>query len=595
MAEPGNGADNPVDVRGPRFFPRIGDEGARHPLDLAHAKAGRGQVVEDPHDAAGAAVQACLDEIARAGQGIDQGADLVGWPFTDQEPKDDRRRFLSDGGGDPRGGGDSGNEFFHRVQSLSLCGNYLTWDRVKANRMTRMIDDVLTKIDADLPASLERLFALLRLETISTDPAYRQSVRAGADWLVRELNGMGFEASARETPGHPVVVAHDPGAPERPHVLFYGHYDVQPVDPLDQWQTPPFEPRVAVGADGARRIVGRGAADDKGQLMTFLEACRAWKANGGLPVRVTLLLEGDEESGSTNLGPFLEANAEELRTDVALVCDTNMWDANTPAITIMLRGLVGEEVVVTAADRDLHSGLFGGAARNPIHVLAAVLADLHDADGRVTVPGFYDGVGELPSEVKARWNQLGFSAEAFLGAVGLSLPAGEKGRSALEQVWARPTCEVNGIIGGYTGAGFKTVIASKASAKVSFRLVGNQDPDKIAAAFHDFVRARIPGDCSVEFISHAGNRAISLPFEGKTLSAARKALADEWGREAAIIGSGGSIPVVGDFKKILGVDSLLIGFGLDDDRVHSPNEKYELTSFHKGIRSWARVLGALAG
>jgi acetylornithine deacetylase/succinyl-diaminopimelate desuccinylase-like protein len=457
-----------------------------------------------------------------------------------------------------------------------------------------MIDDVLAKVDADRTAALERLFALLRLETISTDPAYKGEVRKGAEWLVADLTTMGFEASLRETPGHPIVVAHDRGVTAGPHVLFYGHYDVQPVDPLDLWKTPPFEPSIGKGEDGSEQIRARGAADDKGQLMTFLEACRAWKATGGLPVRVSILLEGEEESGSANLAKFLEANREELKADIALVCDTSMWDARTPAITVMLRGLVGEEVTVTAANRDLHSGLFGGAARNPIHVLAAALAGLHDADGRVTLPGFYDGVPELPADVRKAWEEgLGFSAEQFLGAVGLKEPAGEKGRSALEQIWARPTCEVNGIIGGYTGAGFKTVIPSKAEAKVSFRLVGDQDPAKISAAFRDYMRKQMPADCTVEFKGHGGSPAIRLPFEGKELAAARKALTDEWGRDAVVVGGGGSIPVVGDFKRILGLDSLMIGFGLDDDRIHSPNEKYQLTSFVKGARSWARVLGAL--
>ena len=459
-----------------------------------------------------------------------------------------------------------------------------------------MIDKILAKIDADMPASLERLFALLRIPSISTDPAYRDQCRQAGQWLVDDLAGLGFEASLRETPGHPIVLAHA-GAPSgRPHVLFYGHYDVQPVDPLDLWETPPFEPRLVTMPDGSRRIFGRGAADDKGQLMTFVEACRAWKSvTGELPVGVTILFEGEEESGSANLAPFMKANAKELGADVALVCDTGMWDAVTPAITVMLRGLVGEEVTIHAASRDLHSGMFGGPARNPIHVLADLLAGLHDGDGRVTLPGFYDGVGETSDEVKRQWQGLGFDAAEFLGSVGLSIPAGERGRSVLEQIWARPTCEVNGIIGGYTGAGFKTVIAAKASAKVSFRLVGDQDPAKIGAAFRDYARSRVPADCRIEFNSHGGSPAIRLPLEGRELTRARQALSEEWGNDTAIVGGGGSIPVVGDFKNILGLGTLMVGFGLDDDRIHSPNEKYELTSFHKGARSWARILAALAG
>lgn len=459
-----------------------------------------------------------------------------------------------------------------------------------------MLDRVLKRIDEDLEASLERLFTLLRVESISTDPAYAASVRTAAEWLTGELSGLGFAASARQTRGHPIVVAHARHNAAGPTALFYGHYDVQPVDPLDLWETPPFQPRLATMPDGSRRIVARGAADDKGQLMTFLEACRAWKAvTGGLPLGLTVLLEGEEECGSPNLAPFLRDNAAELGAEIALVCDTNMWNAETPAITVMLRGLVGEEVIVTAADRDLHSGLFGGAARNPIHVLADVLAGLHDKDGRVTLSGFYEDIVDPPADIRAQWQALDFRPERFLGSVGLSVPAGERGRGVLEQIWSRPTAEVNGVIGGYTGAGFKTVIASRASAKVSFRLVAGQDPDKVSAAFREFVRERLPPDCRVTFIGHAGNPAISLPLDSGYVARAAAALAEEWGRPAAVIGSGGSIPVVGDFKKILGMGSLMVGYGLDDDRVHSPNEKYDLTSFHKGIRSWARILGALAG
>jgi len=458
-----------------------------------------------------------------------------------------------------------------------------------------MLGQVLEQIDADLEGSLERLFRLLRIESVSTDPAYAASVKTAAEWLGAELSGLGFAASVRSTAGHPIVVAHA-GKHGGTTALFYGHYDVQPVDPLDLWEAPPFEPRLATSPDGKRRIIGRGAADDKGQLMTFVEACRAWKTvSGGLPVGLTLLLEGEEECGSPNLAPFLRDNAGELRADIALVCDTNMWDAATPAITMMLRGLAGEEVIVTAASRDLHSGLFGGAARNPIHVLADILAGLHDQAGKVTVPGFYDDVVDPPAEVMREWQALDFQPEKFLGGVGLSTPAGERDRSVLEQIWSRPTGEVNGVIGGYTGAGFKTVIASRASAKVSFRLVPGQDPAKVSAAFRDYVRQRAPADCRVEFIRHAGSPAISLPFDSDHVARARTALAEEWGKPAAVIGSGGSIPVVGDFKKILGMGSLMVGYGLDDDRIHSPNEKYDLTSFHKGIRSWARILGALAG
>ncbi|CVI60298.1 MULTISPECIES: dipeptidase [Agrobacterium] len=458
------------------------------------------------------------------------------------------------------------------------------------------VSPILSTADDNLTSSLERLFELVRIPSISTDPAYKAECRKAAEWLVRTLSALGFTASVRDTAGHPMVVAHhDAATKDAPHVLFYGHYDVQPVDPLELWENDPFEPAIKDIGAGRKVITGRGTADDKGQLMTFVEACRAYKAvNGGLPVRVTILFEGEEESGSPSLKPFLDANAQELKADYALVCDTGMWDRDTPAIAAALRGLVGEEITITAADRDLHSGLFGGAAANPIHILTDVLAGLHDETGRVTLAGFYDGVEETPANIKASWETLGRTAEAFLGEVGLSVPSGEKGRSVLEQTWARPTAEVNGIIGGYTGDGFKTVIAAKASAKVSFRLVGEQNPAAIRDSFRAYVRSRIPADCSVEFHEHGASPAIQLSYDSPVLTKAKNALSEEWPKPAVVIGMGGSIPIVGDFQTMLGMDSLLVGFGLTDDRIHSPNEKYDLQSFHKGIRSWVRILNALA-
>jgi acetylornithine deacetylase/succinyl-diaminopimelate desuccinylase-like protein len=457
------------------------------------------------------------------------------------------------------------------------------------------LDQVLSRIDADLDQSLDRLFDWLKIPSISTDPAFAGDCRKAAEWLKAELAALGVEASVRETGGHPVVMGHAKRNGGAPHVMFYGHYDVQPVDPLDLWETPPFEPKVATLPDGRKVISARGACDDKGQVLTFIEACRAWKAvTGELPIGITFLIEGAEEDGSKFLPEFVEANRDELKADVVLVCDTGMWDQNTPMITTSLRGMVYEEVIVRCADRDLHSGLFGGAARNPIHVLSKIVADLHDADGRIAIPGFYEGVAETPTQVKEQWQKLNLTPEDFLGQVGLKIPAGEKGRMLIEQIQSRPTCDVNGIIGGYTGVGAKTVIAGQASAKVSFRLVGDQNPEKISEAFKQFVRERIPEDCSVEFVKHKGSRAIQLPYDMPALTAAKSALSEEWGREAITLGTGGSIPIVGDFKRTLGIDTLLVGFGLDDDRVHSPNEKYDLKSFHKGTRSWARILAAMA-
>jgi acetylornithine deacetylase/succinyl-diaminopimelate desuccinylase-like protein len=458
-----------------------------------------------------------------------------------------------------------------------------------------MIDDVLQAIDDRLEQSLERLFTLLRIKSISTDHAYKGECLAAAAWLAAELDGIGFDARVRPTNGHPMVLAHSRGHDGGQRVLFYGHYDVQPPEPLELWKSPPFEPHLRMAADGRKQIVARGSADDKAQLMTFVEACRAFvSVRGKLPLPVTMLFEGEEETGSPSLQPFLDANREALRADLALVCDTDMWDAHTPAITTMLRGLVLEEVIVRGANRDLHSGLFGGAAINPIRVLARMLADIHAPDGRIAIPRFYDGVSDLDPQIRAQWSGLAFDEGRFLGELGLSVPAGERGRSVLEQIWARPTCDVNGVIGGYTGEGSKTVIPAKASAKVSFRLVGDQDPAAVRDAFRAFVRARLPADCEVEFVAHGASPALRLPLDSQALKKACGALAAEWGRPAVLKGSGGSIPIVGAFKRELGMDSLLVGFSLDDDRIHSPNEKYDLTSFHKGARSWARILDALA-
>ncbi|MEH2470190.1 acetylornithine deacetylase/succinyl-diaminopimelate desuccinylase-like protein [Nitrobacteraceae bacterium AZCC 2161] len=461
---------------------------------------------------------------------------------------------------------------------------------------TSQLQPVLDRIDADFDKSLERLFALLRIKSISADPAFAEDCKKAAAHLAGEIASLGFNTEVRPTAGHPAIVATAKGnTGARPHVLFYGHYDVQPVDPLELWHRPPFEPVVTDHADGRKIIVARGAQDDKGQLSTFVEACRAWVAvTGSLPLDLTIVIEGEEEVGSKNFVPFLEANKKDLAADFALVCDTGMWDSNTPAITTSLRGLVYEEVKIHAANRDLHSGIYGGGAQNPIRVLTRILGGLHDDCGRITIPGFYDGVKDLPDDILAQWKKLGLTADSFLKPIGLSIPAGETDRELIEQISSRPTCDINGIVGGYTGEGSKTVIAAHASAKVSFRIVEGQDPKKIRDAFRAYVTARLPGDCTAEFLDHSNAPAIALDWDMKPLAAARVALTDEWGKEALLIGSGASIPIVADFKRTLGLDTVLIGFGLDDDNIHSPNEKYDLKSFHKGIRSWARILAALA-
>ena len=458
-----------------------------------------------------------------------------------------------------------------------------------------MTDRVTAQIDRSFAGSVERLKAFLRIPSVGTDPAYAADTRRCAAWLAAQLREIGLVAEVQPTAGMPMVVGHWAGAgPAAPTILYYGHYDVQPADPFELWHSPPFEPVVVEGPRGPR-IVARGAVDDKGQVMTWVEALRAWMAaEGRLPVNVKVLVEGEEEAASTSFVPFLEANRDALRADVCVVSDTGMLEVDRPAITYMLRGLVYAEIRLSGPSRDLHSGMYGGAVPNPLNVLVGILAELHDRAGRVTLPHFYDRVGEVPPEELRAWAEAGLDEAAFLAEVGLTRSLGEEGRSLTERIWARPTCDINGIWGGYAGEGSKTVIPATAGAKLSCRLVPDQDPDEVMAALENFVRARLPADIKLEFLDHGRGRPVRVPTGSPWLRAARRGIEDVFGRPPALIGCGGSIPVTAPLREILGVDVLFVGFGLDDDRVHSPNEKFELACYEKGIRTHAAMLARFA-
>jgi acetylornithine deacetylase/succinyl-diaminopimelate desuccinylase-like protein len=462
------------------------------------------------------------------------------------------------------------------------------------------VEAVLTRLDQSQDDARARLFDLLRIPSISAQPAHAGDCAQAARWLAHEFAAIGFATEIRSTPGHPVVIGHYPGPDEAadaalPHILFYGHYDVQPPDPLELWESPPFDPQLVSHPEGPR-VVARGAVDDKGQVVAFLCACRAWYlTTGKLPIRITLLLEGEEEVGSPNLDAFIAANRTALKADVALISDTGMWDRTTPAITSQLRGMVYVQIDLFGPARDLHSGMYGGSALNPLNALTRILGELHDDQGRVRIPGFYDGVAELPRALAAQWNALGFDEAAMLAAVGLSAPSGEVGRPALERLWARPTADLNGIWGGYTGAGSKTVIPSEAHAKLSCRLVPGQDPAAVLAGLRQFVAERTPPGARVVIQDLNSSPGVAVPVDGPYIAAAVAALTEEYGKPPVMMGCGGSIPVVGSLRTLLGLDTILMGFGLEDDQVHSPNEKFDWACFEGGARSHARLLGKLGG
>lgn len=461
--------------------------------------------------------------------------------------------------------------------------------------------DVLKKNDQ---AAVDRLIEWLRIPSISTDPKWAADCRRGATWCAERLREAGVQAELHETgpkdkPGHPIVWGHHPGPAgyTGPHVLFYGHYDVQPVEPLELWESPPFEPAMRGSGDDAR-IVARGAVDDKGQVCTFLEALRAWHdVGGGIPIKLSVLIEGEEESGSKNLYDYVERHASELKkADICVISDTNMLVRGHPAVTYGVRGLCYTEVVLHGPNQDLHSGLWGGRVPNPANELVKVLAQLWDGERRVTIPGFYDAVREPTEKERAAWKALPIDAKAALRGIGLGPEAeiGEAGWTATEREWARPTAEINGMWGGYAGPGSKTVIPSFAGAKVSFRLVADQDPAQIEKLFKAWLDARTPPGCRWEFKKHSGGFAGNVAADSPYLAAAVRAMEKVApGKTPHLIKSGGSIPVVGLLKGKLGLDTLLVGFGLEDDRVHSPNEKFELACFRQGMQTHARLMAEL--
>jgi len=460
----------------------------------------------------------------------------------------------------------------------------------------RNLEAVLRHLEAERKAGLERLTTLLRIPSVSADPARKGDIRAAGQWLVEQFAELGLEARLLETQGNPLAFAQTPaGMAMRsgPRALFYGHYDVQPADPLELWKMPPFEPTIHEGA-----IYARGASEDKGQVCCILEALRAWvKTHGKLPVPVTVMIEGEEEgAGEESLKAVMTEHRARLAADVAIVCDTGMWegaDGVAPAITYGLRGIVYLDVRLFGPNRDLHSGAHGGVAANPATLLTRVLGRLLDDENRVTIPGFYDDVEPVTEEERGRWAALRVDERRALQEIGLTRPFGEAGRGMLERLWARPCCDINGLFGGYGGAGAKTIIPSFAGAKVSFRLAPNQDPQKIGRLVRRWFEAQDVCGCRWEIQQVGGAWPVLVSTDSPYVAAAREALRQAAGREAVLIREGATIPVVADIKKLLGLDPLVIGFGLEGDHIHSPNEKFDLAQFDLGRRALATLLAVL--
>jgi acetylornithine deacetylase/succinyl-diaminopimelate desuccinylase-like protein len=441
------------------------------------------------------------------------------------------------------------------------------------------------------PAELDDFFEYLRFPSISADPARAADVRACADWLRARLQRIGLHAEVRETPGHPVVLARNAPRAGLRTVLIYGHYDVQPVDPLELWTSAPFEPCVVDG-----RVHARGATDNKGQNFAHqLGIAREIAAAGGLPVNLILLLEGEEEVGSGHLAPFLAQYRDELRPDVVVVSDTSMAAPGVPAITCGLRGIVAVEVTLTGPAGDLHSGLYGGAVPNACTELARILAQLHDTGRRVTVPGFYDAVREPGGAERAGWARLPYGDAELLRASGARALAGEAGRAALECIWSRPTAEVNGMWGGYQGEGSKTVLPARAHAKLTFRLVPDQEPDDIAAKVEAHLRALAPDCVTIDVRQGHRGKPYHLDPTGPDVRAAQRALETAFDRAPVLMRDGGSIPIVQQFREILGADTLLLGLGLPDCNLHAPNETFPVEHLDRGAEMCRALMRELAG
>ena len=439
------------------------------------------------------------------------------------------------------------------------------------------------------------LAALVAIPSESQTPEGAPHLRAYLDHITPRLRAMGFTTEIIDNPlpgAPPLLLGERIEATELPTILTYGHGDVTRAQ-TDAWAEglAPF-----VLTERGEKLYGRGAADNKGPLITNIAAvAQVLEENPRLPLRITFLIEGEEESGSPSLIPFMEKNAAELKSDIALICDTSMVSPGVPSIASQLRGMLKDEFTLTGPRIDLHSGHYGGPALNPLAEIARIVAALHDDQGRVTVPGFYEGVYEISDNLRAQWGACGFDEETYLNSVGFTQSHGEAGYSTLELQWARPTLEINGLWGGYQGAGSKTVIPSKAHCKFTCRLVGDQDPDALRDRIRAHVESLLRPDCKIKWDTDLeGSPAPVMNTERPEFEQARKALSDEWSREAVLVGMGGSIPIAGFFKSVLGMDAMLIGFANDDDAIHSPNEKYDVESFHKGIRSWARILAELS-